>query len=178
MSEDKIVIAVSACLLGHKVRYDGEHRRHEWIANRLAQRVKLLPICPELDAGLSVPREPIDLIGEIGNPRAIGRESETDLTDKLRQSASIRLQKKDIKHFSAFIFKDKSPSCAIRGEKIILKSGRIVRKGTGIFAAELMRRYPQLPVIHAIDLDDDHKRESFMTHVLAYHRQQADSRNR
>ena len=173
MNKDTITIGVSACLLGHKIRYDGEHRRNEYITETLARNIKLLPICPEVDAGLGIPREAIDLIGDADKPRAIGRESKTDLTDRLWQSALRRLQQEDMARICGFILKDKSPSCAIRGEKIILKSGRIVREGIGIFAAELMRRFPLLPVIHAKDLDDNHTRESFMTRVVAYHQSQA-----
>ena len=55
-------VGVSSCLLGHRVRYDGAEKQIPWISEDLASEVELVPICPEVGAGMSVPRPPIQLV--------------------------------------------------------------------------------------------------------------------
>ena len=55
-------VGVSACLLGDPVRYDGGHKRHAWLVDEFGREMEWVPVCPEVEIGLGVPRETIDLV--------------------------------------------------------------------------------------------------------------------
>ena len=65
------LVGVSACLLGHAVRYDGGHKRDRFLTERLACCVEFLPVCPETAIGLGTPRPPIQLVGDPERPLVI-----------------------------------------------------------------------------------------------------------
>ena len=65
----QIRLGVSQCLLGEPVRYDGQHKRDAFIVDTLGQYVDFVPVCPEVECGLPVPREAMRLVGEIDAPR-------------------------------------------------------------------------------------------------------------
>ena len=66
-----IKIGVSSCLLGERVRYDGGHKLDSFIAETLAQYVEFVPVCPEYECRLGVPREAMRLVGDPINPRLL-----------------------------------------------------------------------------------------------------------
>ena len=68
----KIRIAISACLLGREVRYNGGHKESRLCSHTLAQHFDFVPLCPEVAIGLGIPREPIRLVGDPQQPRALG----------------------------------------------------------------------------------------------------------
>ena len=55
----EVRVGVSACLLGQNVRYDGGHKRSRFLTDELAQLVELVGVCPEVEVGMSTPRETI-----------------------------------------------------------------------------------------------------------------------
>src|SRR5438874_2346955 len=68
-------LGISACLLGQAVRYDGGHKRDPFLAETLGRFVEWVPVCPEVELGLGVPREPIRLEGDPAAPRLGARAS-------------------------------------------------------------------------------------------------------
>ena len=79
-----IRIGISSCLLGNEVRFDGGHKRDQFITGTLGQFFHFVPVCPEVAIGLGVPREPIRLVGDPQRPRAVGvRHPDMDVTDAL-----------------------------------------------------------------------------------------------
>ena len=54
-------IGVSACLLGQPVRFDGGRKRNRFITEQLSRLMEIVPICPEMEAGLGTPRPTIQL---------------------------------------------------------------------------------------------------------------------
>ncbi|MBF0142079.1 MAG: DUF1722 domain-containing protein [Magnetococcales bacterium] len=109
------IIGVSACLCGHRVRYDGTDRRESFVADTLARHCRLLPICPELQAGLGLPREPIRLEGNPGSPRVVSVNTRRDLTDHLSGQIEETLDALAGIPLSGFLFKGGSPSCGSVG---------------------------------------------------------------
>src|SRR3569623_2058500 len=69
---DKVRVGISACLLGERVRYDGNHKHDAYITGTLAKVFEFVAVCPEVAIGMGVPRPPIRLVGEAAQPRAIG----------------------------------------------------------------------------------------------------------
>ncbi|MHC4779721.1 MAG: 2-thiouracil desulfurase family protein, partial [Planctomycetota bacterium] len=68
MSE-RIRLGISQCLLGEKVRYDGRHKKDDFVLENLGPLADFVPVCPEVECGLPVPREPMRLEGRPGAAR-------------------------------------------------------------------------------------------------------------
>jgi uncharacterized protein YbgA (DUF1722 family)/uncharacterized protein YbbK (DUF523 family) len=164
-------IGVSACLLGQKVRYDGGHKRASFVADVLPRYVELIPLCPEVAIGLGVPREPIRLEGIPEAPRAVGVSNrQLDVTDRLQDYG--REVAGGFGDISGYIFKSKSPSCGLENVRLHTADGGAIAAGTGLYAAEIVRAMPLLPVVEESRLEDPEDRENFMERVFAYHRWQ------
>lgn len=148
---------MSACLLGDEVRYDGSHRRHTGLVERLGAGVEWLRVCPEVELGLGVPRERIHLVPGPNGVRLVTECSERDLTDAMHALSRRRLA--DLERVSGYVFKSKSPSCGI--------------EAGGLFAAAVIERFPLLPVIEERELDDDDAIDRFAARVRAYRYGQA-----
>jgi uncharacterized protein YbbK (DUF523 family) len=164
----RIKIGVSSCLLGKRVRHDGGHKRHDYVVSRLSQEFELIALCPEVERGMGVPREAIQLEGATDSPRLVEVVSRSDLTDRTSAWCRERLSRPDIAELSGFVLKAKSPTCAISSAKLFVDGRQIASDRSGMFAVELMRTLPELPVIEETDLDDPVHRRQFRDAVLAY----------
>jgi uncharacterized protein YbbK (DUF523 family) len=107
---EKIRIGVSTCLLGESVRYDGGHARDRYVTDTLGQCMEFMPVCPEMEAGLGLPREPIRLVGDPESPRVVTINTHKDLTETMTTWAQQRVRELEKEDFCGFIFKSKSPS--------------------------------------------------------------------
>ena len=76
----KLRIGISSCLLGEKVRYDGGHKLDHFLRDTLGQYVEYVPVCPEVECGLPVPREAMRLVGSAEAPRLVTVRTRSDLT--------------------------------------------------------------------------------------------------
>jgi uncharacterized protein YbgA (DUF1722 family)/uncharacterized protein YbbK (DUF523 family) len=161
-------VAVSACLLGEAVRYDGGHKRSALCHDRLNGLFTLEGICPEVGIGMGVPRKPIQLVGTVARPRAVGRDDPSvDVTDAL--TAYARAARERLRGVSGYIFIKGSPSCGLFRVKVHSEPGTAPSaNGRGIYAAEITRLLPLLPVEESGRLEDDVLRENFATRVFAY----------
>ena len=188
---DRPRVAVSSCLLGVPVRYDGGHRRATFLVEELGPRVEWVRVCPEVEIGLGTPRDPIDLheSAESGRPRLL--QGERDLTETMRGYALGRIGELRTQRIDGIILKARSPSCGLRGAKLIRRNGDIERAGTGIFARTLRESWPELPAFDETDLEDPatacarvdwiftmfrfHRRAPGLEGLLAFHRSSLDS---
>lgn len=163
--EENLKIGISACLLGKKVRYDGKDK-----LNRAVKRwanlegIKFIPVCPEVECGLPVPREAMSLTGNPEAPRLVTNETAIDHTGKLKKW--IRKKLKDLKaeDISGFILKSRSPSCGLKSVKI--KGYR--KKINGLFASAIVRAFPGMPVVEDEGLKDSDSRARFLKKVKNY----------
>ncbi|OPY79338.1 MAG: hypothetical protein A4E65_01933 [Syntrophorhabdus sp. PtaU1.Bin153] len=165
---EKIRIGVSTCLLGEKVRYDGGHQHDHYITETLGRYFEYIPVCPEVEYGLPVPREPMHLVGNPGMPRLITIKTGIDHTDGMVTWADRRLKELRKEGLCGFIFKSKSPSSGMQGVKVYTSAGMPTRKGVGIFARAFMQCFPLLPVVDDGRLHDPILRENFVERVFAY----------
>lgn len=171
-TDGRIVIGVSSCLLGNKVRYDGGHKYDAGVAGLAADRFDLRPFCPEAGAGLGVPRAAIRLVAGSDGLRARGvADPGLDVTDRLaefgeRQAAELEL-------LCGFILKSDSPSCGLVGVRVYNRRGAVTGRGAGLFAAGLRARHPHLPIVEAENLSAEPIRENFIQRVVIYHRWRA-----
>jgi len=166
-------VGISACLLGHQVRYDGGHKRASYLTGRLGRSVEWVPVCPELELGLGVPREPIRLVGRIKAPRLVAAESGRDLTEAMLRFARARVAQLSARDLSGFVLKARSPSCGMEAVPVHRAVGQLVDRGRGLFARVLIERMPLLPVEEEGALRSHARRENFLVRVLAYQRWRA-----
>ncbi len=167
---EKIRIGISACLLGQNVRYDGGHQHDRYITDTLGQWFDWVPVCPEVEYGLPIPREAMRLVGDPESPRLVTIRTRIDHTDGMTAWAGARLEKLAGEDLGGFLFKSKSPSSGMAAVKVYNDSGMAVKKGVGIFAAAFMKRFPLLPVEEDGRLNDPLLRENFIERVFVYQR--------
>ena len=164
------VIGVSSCLLGQRVRYDGDHKRDAFIVQELGACFELLPVCPEMAIGMGVPRPPIRLVLEADGIHARGVEDpDLDVTARLTAFAHQTLP--GLAHLCGYVFKARSPSCGV-GSAPVLVPGHPPRLESGLFAAALQAALPHLPVEQEDRLRDPVLRERFLERVHACRRRQ------
>ncbi len=166
-----IRIGISQCLLGEQVRFDGGHKRDPFLTDTLGRFVTYVPVCPEVEVGMGIPREPVRLQGEPASPRMVGTRSGTDHTRAMEAYSRRRAEELDSAGLCGYILKKNSPSCGMERVKVYGAEGRVPgRGGVGLFACALMERYPLLPVEEEGRLNDPVLRENFIERVFAYRR--------
>jgi len=165
-----VKLGISRCLLGENFRYDGGHKLDRYLRDTLGKHVRWIPVCPEVECGLSVPREPMRLVGTPEKHRLLVVKSRVDHTARMTawiDTVMPRLEKEDL---CGFVFKARSPSSAMRDATIYSESGRSSSRGPGMFAAEFMRRLPLVPVEDEERLGEEPLRDNFIERVFTYAR--------
>jgi uncharacterized protein YbgA (DUF1722 family)/uncharacterized protein YbbK (DUF523 family) len=165
-----IRIGISSCLLGKEVRYDGGHKRDRFLTDVLGPFVEWVPVCPEVEMGMSIPRESIRLVNVQGDIRLLAERSGTDHTETMRSWTRRRLSKLERLDLCGYVLKKDSPSCGMERVRVYGKGGVPARDGRGMFAADLMDRFPLLPSEEEGRLNDAVLRENFIERVFAYRR--------
>ena len=166
---DLVRVGISACLLGEPVRYDGGHKRDGYIVETLGPYFQWVPVCPEVELGLGTPREPIRLEEDGGTVRLVSTESRQDITKQMRRYARRRVEDVIREEISGYLLKSRSPSCGLQRVKVYHGRGAPRKRGIGLFAAELLRRSPNLPLEEEDRLHDPALRENWIERVFAYH---------
>ncbi|WP_432745433.1 DUF523 and DUF1722 domain-containing protein [Methylobacter sp. G7] len=164
----KIPIGISGCLLGQNVRYDGGHKRDSYITGTLSEYFDFQAFCPEVEIGLGTPRPTIHLVKIDNAVRCVGiKDPEIDVTDRLRSHAEF--QKELHADLCGYILKKGSPSCGMERVKVYV-GVQAHKDGAGIYAQEMMRNNPLLPVEEEGRLGDPGLRENFIQRVYVLHR--------
>ncbi|CAG37306.1 YbgA family protein [Desulfotalea psychrophila] len=168
--DEKIKIGISSCLLGNEVRFNGGHQHDRYITDTLGDFFNFVPVCPEVECGLSVPRESMRLVGDARSPRLITNKTGIDHTDKMNKWASVRLEELEQENLCGFIFKSKSPSSGMERVKVYDKNNVPRTIGVGLFARAFMEHFPIVPVEEEGRLHDPSLRENFIESVFLYQR--------
>ena len=167
---EKIPIAISSCLLGQEVRYDGGHKHNAYITETLGEYFEYTPFCPEVAIGLGIPRPAIQLVRVDDAIRVRGnRDPQLDVTEQLQ--AYARSVVPQLQGFCGYIFKRASPSCGMERVKVY-QNGNPVTTDRGAYAAVIMQSLPALPVEEEGRLMDPVLRENFIERIFVYHRWQ------
>lgn len=167
-SENKIPVGISSCLLGQEVRFDSGHKHNSYITGTLSKYFEFKPFCPEVSIGLGIPREPIRLVEEESGIQCVGTKTpELNFTQELTACAEEQ------RHWHARIFgyilKKDSPSCGMERVKVY-KNNQPQRSGQGLYARQLMKNFPNLPIEEEGRLGDPVLRENFIKRVFIYER--------
>jgi uncharacterized protein YbbK (DUF523 family) len=165
----KPILAISSCLLGNRVRYDGELKHFPQLCDEMQKHCELLPVCPEVEIGLGVPRPPLQLSGDAKRPRMTGRDDASiDITDKMY--AFCEQRKQSLKHVAGYIFKARSPSCGLHGIPLFDNGKMMMQNLRGVFAQAMVKQYPQLPFADEEQLASLEQQQRFIQQVLDYYK--------
>jgi uncharacterized protein YbbK (DUF523 family) len=156
--------------MGEKVRFDGGHKLDQYAVGTLGRYVDWVPVCPELEMGLAVPREALRLIGDPEAPRLVTVKSRVDHTEGMLTWARDRVEQLRGFALDGYILKSKSPSCGMERVRVYTEAGMPSRSGRGLFARTLMDAMPLLVVEEEGRLNDPLLRESFVVRVFTHHR--------
>lgn len=166
-----IRIGVSACLLGREVRFDGGHKHDRWLTGTVGTFVEFVPVCPEVEVGMGIPRETVRLVRRGGEVRMVAERSGTDHTDAMRSWCERRVRQLEPLGLCGYVLKKDSPSCGMERVRIYGERGGMAeRSGRGLFADALLRHFAHLPVEEEGRLHDPPLRENFLERVFAWRR--------
>lgn len=168
-AEPKIRIGVSSCLLGDEVRFNGGHARHRYLTDLLGEFVDFVPVCPEVEVGMGVPRPSVRLELRADRVRMVDPKNGVDWTSAMEGYSRRRVAELIHDDLCGFVLKRASPSCGMERVKLYREAGHR-KDGVGVFAVALADRYPLLPTEEEGRLNDPALRENFVERVFAYRR--------
>lgn len=174
----KIRLGISSCLLGNPVRFDGGHKKDQWLVNTLGEYVEYIPVCPEVEMGLPIPRETLRLVGNPEDPRLVTTKTYQDHTTQMKEFSARRIAELEHEHLCGFVFKRASPSSGMERVKVYKdvdpkeakNAGAPSLKGVGVFARAFMEHFPLLPVEEEGRLGDPNLRENFIERIFVMQR--------
>ncbi len=171
--ENKIKIGVSSCLVGEKVRWNGDHKQDRYVREVLARYFEYVSICPEMEVGMGVPRETVALYGDLEKSRLISKKTQTDWTTPMQKYIKSRINSLTHEDICGYIFKSKSPSCGLGRVPVYSEFGsHKVKHGPGMFAQAFTQKFPLIPTEDEGRLNDSKIRENFIVKVFSFYRLQ------
>jgi uncharacterized protein YbgA (DUF1722 family)/uncharacterized protein YbbK (DUF523 family) len=163
---DRIRLGVSSCLLGEEVRFDGGHKHDRFLTDVLGRHIEWVPVCPEVELGLGVPRDTLRLVGTPEAPRLLQEKTGEDLTVRMERYSRERVRELAALELDGFVLKRASPSCGLLRVRVYRDNGVPAADGRGLFAEALVTALPALPVEEEGRLNDPALRENFIERVF------------
>ena len=168
---EKIKIGVSSCLIGEKVRWNGDHKQDRYVREILSRYFEYIPVCPEVEVGMGVPRETVALYGDPEKPSMISKKTQTDWTKPMEKYIKSRINTLSADDLCGYIFKSKSPSCGMGRVPLYSEFGsHKVKHGPGMFANAFINSFPLVPTEEEGRLNDPRIRENFIVRVFSFKR--------
>ena len=159
------------------MRYDGDAKASAIVIEQLAGLFELVPVCPEVEAGLSIPRPPVQLTGSVDDPRMTGRDDPgLDITALMQ--VYCRTRPAGLGQLCGFVFKSRSPSCGLNSTPVFIDGSCVTENSRGVFARAITAACPVLPVIEETDLESTSLYQRFVADVLDYLESTGDMRGR
>ncbi len=168
--DSRIHLGISSCLLGAKVRFNGGHKKDNYVTDVLSNYFDWVRVCPEMDIGMGTPRESVRLVGNPNNPRMLGTKSLRDWTEQMNRYARQKAECLRELNLHGYILKSRSPSCGLMRVKVYSEKGAPVATSPGLFARALEQAMPNLPIEEEGRLNDPRLRENFIVRVFSYYR--------
>ena len=169
-AEEPLRLGVSTCLLGENVRFDSGHARDRFVTDVLGQWFEYVPVCPEVEVGMGVPRPTIRLVDEGQGVRLVAPSNGRDFTDEMTAYADAKVRELMVLDLDGFILKRGSPSCGMERIKTYRNGTLFKKSNAGLFAEKLLELWPALPVEEEGRLNDPLLRENFIERVFSRHR--------
>lgn len=168
-TQKKPLLGLGSCLAGNAVRYNGDSKKANEHVRAICEHFDTRAFCPEMGAGLGVPRPPIHLVGTEDAIRIVDVAThEHDYTDAIRDYAQQVLELAP--DMCGYILVKGSPSCGYgRVKRYNEKGNHMASDQNGVFANALQAADPLLPLEDDGRLNDPSLRESFLARACAYH---------
>lgn len=163
-------VGISTCLLGENVRYNGGHARDRFLTDTFGEFVDWVPVCPEVECGLPVPREAMRLVRDPASPRLVTIDTKIDHTPRMKAWARKRVRELESENLAGFVFKSRSPSSGMERVKVYDEKGVPHRVGVGVWARAFMDHFPLLPTEEEGRLHDPMLRENFIERIFCLKR--------
>jgi uncharacterized protein YbgA (DUF1722 family)/uncharacterized protein YbbK (DUF523 family) len=161
-------IGVSSCLLGQMCRYNGGHAKDDFVMDMIDKYFDIVPYCPEAIV-FGTPREAIRLFEEDEKIKVVTSNGNKDVTKELEGISLSMAQKVQKDELCGFILKSNSPTCGLERVKVYdTKNVSGHKRGIGLFAKQLKKLYPYLPIEEEGRLQDAWLRENFIMQLFAY----------
>jgi uncharacterized protein YbgA (DUF1722 family)/uncharacterized protein YbbK (DUF523 family) len=163
-------LGVSSCLLGEKVRFDGGHARDRFVTDILGQWFEWVPVCPEVEIGMSTPRPTIRLVEESNGLHLVAPSTGEDFTARMKSYAQRRVEELRKLDLDGYVLKKSSPSCGFERIKVYKQEMPLRRDERGMFVTRLVQDWPALPIEEDGRLNDPRLRENFIERVFSRNR--------
>lgn len=170
--DDPVRLGVSTCLLGEEVRYDGGTCRDDFLTKSVQPFARFVPVCPEVELGLGIPRPTLRLQDTPGtrDQRLVVPSTGEDLTEAMEAYAKARVARLRDEELDGYVLKKASPSCGMTRMKVYGPSGPHRKTGVGTYAKELLAAWPELPVEEEGRLNDPLLRHQFIQRAFSHNR--------
>ena len=168
MDSNKPAVGIGACLVGHQVRYNGQAKRKSPHLESLREHVEFRSFCPEVVIGMGVPREPVRLVGDLEAVRLTDSATQSvDYSVPMQVYAAEVLDRNP--DMAGYVLVKGSPSCGFERVRRYNEKGNVVlNDAVGLFAVELEKLDPLLPLEEDGRLNDASLRENFVSRVFVY----------
>jgi uncharacterized protein YbbK (DUF523 family)/uncharacterized protein YbgA (DUF1722 family) len=163
-------LGISTCLLGENVRYDGTEKSDPVLLKAFGDAVEWVSICPEVECGMTVPRDPMHLADDPDSPRLVTTATGEDQTARMQTWIRSRLDELAREDVWGFVLKSRSPSCGRSAVPVLDSTGERAGETTGLFAAAVAERFPLLPVSDERSLQDDSVWDNFIERLFCLKR--------
>ncbi|UCC84192.1 MAG: DUF523 and DUF1722 domain-containing protein [Gemmatimonadota bacterium] len=162
----KPVVVLSRCLELEPVRYNGQVIPYDFV-RELEPWVSYVPVCPEVEIGLGVPRDPIRIVEVEGEARLVQPDTDRDVSEAMRDFSDSFLG--SLGEVDGFLLKNRSPSCGLSDVKIFqgFDKSASSRRGSGFFGGAVLERYPGLALEDEGRLRNYRIRDHFLTKLFA-----------
>ncbi len=170
-------VIVSKCISFEACRYNGLIIKSDFV-EKLEDHVDFYPVCPEVEIGLGIPRDPIRIIEVEGKLRLYQPATGLDITNEMKKFIDEYLDETD--DIDGFILKNRSPSCGIKAVKVYQGFGNSKTKSrAGFFGNAVLERFPYLAIEDEGRLRNLKIRENFLTklYILADFRKVKESKS-
>lgn len=168
------MIAISQCLLGDRVRYDAELKHFPRLIDFVQQHFQCVPVCPEVEIGLSVPRPPVQLVEINQQIQMLGRDDESlNITQQMMNYCNKRAP--ELQSIHGYLFKSRSPSCGVTDTPLFNPSGDLLATGNGLFTRAILKQYPKLPITDEQGVETELQQQQFLQQVLHYRKERSNT---
>ena len=165
----KPVVVISKCLGFDKCRYNGQTIPSKAVEN-LKPFVEYIPVCPEVEIGLGVPRDPIRIVLDNGEQKLTQPATGANVTLQMNRFVDDFLNK--LKQVDGFILKNRSPSCGIYDVKQYngFDKSASSSRGNGFFGQAVLDRYSGYAIEDEGRLLNFTIREHYLTKLFTFTR--------
>lgn len=161
------IVVISKCIEFEPVRWNAQIVSSDFV-RKMKKKVIFLPVCPEVEIGLGVPRETLRIVKQNNEFKLVQSATGLDLTKKIKKFSVQFLS--SIAEVDGFILKSGSPSSGFKDAKIYPSTGKVgaMGRGPGFFGKEILIKFPQLPIEDEKRLLNLRVREHFLTKLYTF----------